>query len=573
MHMKKEVVSFPEEVLEHVLTFVTSHKDRNAVSLVCKWWYRAEALTRECVFVGNCYAICPNAVTHRFKNLKSLILKGKPRFSDFGLVPPNWGGFADPWVSGLVLAYPWFEELRLKRMVISDSCLALLARSFPCFRTLVLTSCEGFSTGGLAPIAANCRYLQVLELQECEVDETGGEWLSSFPDSYTSLVSLNFGCTSSEVDFPSLEKLISRCSSLRSLMLNDAVSFEQVVRLLCKAPQLVDLGTGSFFAREAFCCRRFEKALSYCKRLRSLSGFWGVASVCLPSLFSVCKNLTSLNLSYASSMRSVEMITLVSYCHNLQRLWVLASVGDSGLEAVALSCKGLEELRVFPSTDDEGLLQSSASEEGLVAISAGCQKLQSILYFCGRMTNVGLEFVAKTSPQLTCFRLCILDPNMPDHITKEPLDEGFGAIAKCCTNLTRFSLSGLLTDKAFGYIGMYGKQVEMLSLAFSGGSNLGMQKIMEGCSRLRKLEIRDCPFGDGAILSNLSKYESMRSLWMSSCQVTVQGATKLAKSMPSLNVEVIMHEDNAKSSLVDKLYVYRTVAGKRGDAPPFVHLC
>lgn len=571
--MKKQVVCFPEEVLEHVLTFVTSHKDRNAVALVCKEWYRVEALTRQCAFIGNCYAIHPDAVTHRFKNLKSLTLKGKPRFSDFGLVPPEWGGFADPWISVLALAYPWFEELRLKRMVVSDSCLALLARSFPYFRSLVLTSCEGFTTGGLAPIAANCRYLQVLELQECEVDETGGHWLSSFPDSFTSLVSLNFACTSSEVDFDALEKLITRCSLLRSLKLNDAVSFEQVVRLLCKAPQLLDLGTGSFFAREAFCFRRFEKALSYCKGLRSLSGFWGVASVCLPSLYSVCKNLTSLNLSYASSIRSNEMIKLVSYCPNLQRLWVLASVGDAGLQAVASSCKELKELRVFPSTDSEGLLQSFASEEGLVAISAGCRKLTSILYFCGKMTNVGLEFVAKTSPQLTCFRLCILDPKMPDHVTKQPLDEGFGAIAKCCTNLTRFSLSGLLSDKAFSYIGMYAKQVEMLSLAFAGESNLGMQRIMEGCSKLRKLEIRDCPFGDGAILSNIHKYESMRSLWMSSCQVTVQGAFKLAKSMPSLNVEIIMHEEHAKDPLVDKLYVYRTVAGKRSDAPPFVHLC
>lgn len=252
---------------------------------------------------------------------------------------------------------------------------------------------------------------------------------------------------------------------------------------------------------------------------------------------------------------------------------VLASVGDAGLQAVASSCKELEELRVFPSTDSEGQLQSCVSEEGLVAISTGCPRLTSILYFCGRMTNIGLEFVAKTSPRLTCFRLCILDPKMPDHVTKQPLDEGFGAIAKCCPNLTRFSLSGLLSDKVFGYIGMFAKRVEMLSLAFAGESNLGMQRIMEGCPNLRKLEIRDSPFGDPAVLSNIQKYESMRSLWMSSCQVTADGASKLAKNMPSLNVEIIMHEDDAMDPQVDKLYVYRTVAGKRADAPPFVHLC
>eukprot|EP00250_Pteridium_aquilinum_P012774 c20934_g1_i1 orf=924-2624(-) len=566
--MKRAAACFPEEVLEHVLTFVTSHKDRNAVSLVCKGWLRVEALTRQCVFIGNCYAVRPDAVAQRFKNLKSLTLKGKPRFSDFGLVPPGWGASAEPWISVLTRAYPWFEELRLKRMVISDSCLATLASSFPNFRSLILTSCEGFTTGGLAPIAANCRYLQVLELQECEVEDTGGYWLSSFPDSFTSLVSLNFACTPSQVDFEALEKLIARCSALKSLKLNSAVSFEQMVCLLRKAPQLVDFGTGSFFARDAFCIRNFEKAISHCKGLRSLSGFWDMASICLPSLYSVCKSLTTLNLSYAGSIRSNEMVKLVSNCEKLQRLWVLDYIGDAGLQAVASSCKELGELRVFPSTDSEGHLQSCVSEEGLVAISAGCPKLTSILYFCGRMTNVGLEFVAKTSPQLTCFRLCIIDPTMPDHVTNQPLDEGFGAIAKCCTNLTRFSLSGLLTDKAFGYIGIYAKQMEMLSLAFAGDSDLGMQRIMKGCSKLRKLEIRDSPFGDGAILSNMQKYETMRSLWMSSCKVTAAGASKVARNMPSLNVEIIMHEDEAMD-----LYVYRTVAGKRGDAPPIVHLC
>ncbi|MCO5550680.1 hypothetical protein L7F22_004170 [Adiantum nelumboides] len=153
---------FPEEVLEHVLTFITSHKDRNAVSLVCKSWYHVEALTRQHVFIGNCYSVSPASLAQRFKNLKSLTIKGKPRFADFGLVPAYWGAYADPWVSALVDAYPWFEELRLKRMTVSDDCLSTLARSFPNFRVLVLTTCDGFTTRGLAQVAANCRYFSVI---------------------------------------------------------------------------------------------------------------------------------------------------------------------------------------------------------------------------------------------------------------------------------------------------------------------------------------------------------------------------------------------------------------------------
>ncbi|KAI3907207.1 hypothetical protein MKX01_020565 [Papaver californicum] len=53
--------------------------------------------------------------------------------------------------------YPGIEELRLKRMVISDYILKLLSRSFLDFKSIVLINCEGFTTDGLAAIAANYR--------------------------------------------------------------------------------------------------------------------------------------------------------------------------------------------------------------------------------------------------------------------------------------------------------------------------------------------------------------------------------------------------------------------------------
>lgn len=60
----------------------------------------------------------------------------------------------------------------------------------------------------------------------------------------------------------------------------------------------------------------------------------------------------------------------------------------------------------------------------------------------------------------------------------------------------------------------------------------------------------------------------MRSLWMSACKVTLNGCRLLATGMPRLNVEV-MKEDES-DELADKVYVYRSVAGPRRDAPPFV---
>nr|GEX70647.1 hypothetical protein [Tanacetum cinerariifolium] len=122
------------------------------------------------------------------------------------------------------------------------------------------------------------------------------------------------------------------------------------------------------------------------------------------------------------------------------------------------------------------------------------------------------------------------------------MDEAFGAIVKTCVKLQRLSISGLLTGLAFEYI---------------------------GCPQLKRLEIRDCPFGDLALLSGLSQYESMRSLWMSACNLTMNGCKRLAEEKAMLNIEVIKDEDG-DDSLANKVYVYRTVAGPRKDAPPFV---
>ncbi|KAF6137992.1 hypothetical protein GIB67_041865 [Kingdonia uniflora] len=421
------------------------------------------------------------------------------------------------------------------------------------------------------------RVLRELDLQENEVEDRRGQWLSCFPETCTSLVSLNFACLKGEVSAGALERLVARSPNLKSLRLNQPVPIEALHKVLAQAPQLVDVGVGSFIHEpnsESYL--KVANIVLSCKSVRGLSGFLAVNTVdpvTLQAFYPMCVNLTSLNLSYAPGIPSTELIKLVRQCHKLQRLWILDCIGDKGLEVVATACVELQELRVFPSM---GVENAAVTEKGLVAISVGCPKLHSLLYFCQQMTNAALITIAKNCPHFTRFRLCILDPKKPDSDTLQPLDEGFGAIVQSSKkSLRRLSLSGLLTDQVFLYIGMYAEQLEMLSVAFAGDSDNAMLYVLNGCKHLRKLEIRDSPFGDVALLADVGKYETMRSLWMSSCEVTLGGCKTLAMKRPKLNVEIINEKDQMEdffedSQQVEKMYVYRTLDGPRRDMPDFV---
>ncbi|MBA0623755.1 hypothetical protein Godav_009197 [Gossypium davidsonii] len=562
-----------ENVLENVLHFLTSRRDRNAASLVCKSWYRVEALTRSELFIGNCYAVSPGRATARFTRVKALHLKGKPRFADFNLMPPDWGAHFNPWALAMAKAYPWLEKVHLKRMSVTDDDLATLAELFLGFKELVLVCCDGFGTSGLAIFVSKCRQLKVLDLIESEVSDDETDWISCFPEGESNLESLIFDCVECHINFEALERLVARSPSLKKLKLNRYVSIGQLYRLMVRAPQLTHLGTGSFspsdIAGQGDQEPDYVAAFAACRSLVCLSGFREIIPDYLPAIYPVCSNLTSLNFSYAN-ITAEQLKPIISKCHKLQTFWVLDSICDEGLQAVAATCKDLRELRVFPvdpREDNDG----PVSEVGLQAISEGCRKLQSILYFCQRMTNAAVIAMSKNCPDLVVFRLCIMGRHRPDPVTGEPMDDGFGAIVMNCKKLTRLAVSGLLTDKAFDYIGRHGKLVRTLSVAFAGDSDMALKYVLEGCPQLQKLEIRDSPFGDVALRSGLHHYYNMRFLWMSSCRLTRHGCQEIARAMPRLVVEVIRSADEEEmDDVVGTLYMYRSLEGPRTDAPKFV---
>ncbi|CAL0317845.1 unnamed protein product [Lupinus luteus] len=564
-----------ENVLENVLHFLSSRHDRNAASLVCRSWYRAEAITRSELFIGNCYAVSPNRATTRFTRVRAITVKGKPRFSDFDLMPMNWGAHFSPWAIALSKAYPWLEKIHLKRMSVTDDDLAVVAESIAGFRELVLVCCEGFGTRGLATVAGKCRVLRVLELVDSVVevadDEEEVDWISCFPESQTHMESLVFDCVECPVNFGALERLVARSPSLKKLRLNSYVSISQLHRLMLRAPQLTHLGTGSFSASEAVAIGDQEpdyaSVFAACRSLVCLSGFREILADYLPAIYPVCTNLTSLNLSYAD-INAEQLKSVICHCHKLQTFWALDSICDEGLQAVAATCKDLRELRVFPVNAREES-EGPVSEVGFEAISQGCRKLESILFFCQRMTNAAVVAMSKNCPDLMVFRLCIIGRYRTDPVTHQPMDEGFGAIVMNCKKLTRLAVSGLLTDRAFEYIGRYGKLVRTLSVAFNGDSDMALKYVLEGCSNLQKLEIRDSPFGDEALRSGLHHYYNMRFLWMSSCKLTRQGCQEVARALPRLVLEVINSEENEADD-IEILYMYRSLDGPRDDTPKVV---
>ena len=172
-------------------------------------------------------------------------------------------------------------------------------------------------------IVLKCRFLRELDLQENEVEDHKGQWLSCFPDNCTSLVSLNFACLKGEVSLGALERLVARSPYLKSLKLNRSVPFDALQRIMMRAPQLSDLGIGSFVhdpESEAYI--KLKNTILKRKSITSLSGFLEVAPHCLAAIYPICPNLTSLNLSYAAGIQGSDLIKLIRHCVKLQRLLV-----------------------------------------------------------------------------------------------------------------------------------------------------------------------------------------------------------------------------------------------------------
>ena len=148
-------------------------------------------------------------------------------------------------------------------------------------------------------------------------------WISAFPETFTSLTSLNLTNFSNDVNFGDLERLVAKCERLEKLKLNRGITLDQLRRLLLlRGPCLKELGIGSFVQDvDGKGMYQIASLFESCKSVRALSGLWEVVPQFLPLMFPLCRNLRNLNLS-DSTIASLDFVRLISQCHLLECLWV-----------------------------------------------------------------------------------------------------------------------------------------------------------------------------------------------------------------------------------------------------------
>jgi len=152
-------VQLSDVLLYCVMPYI-HQEDKDAVSRVCKEWYKKDSETRKHVTIAMSYSTTPTRLDQRFPSLQSLKLKGKPRASMYGFLPKNWGGSVTPWVEKMKVKdhFASLNSLHLRRMEVKDDDLKILAD----FRSLTLYSlkldvCTGFTTDGLKLICHSCK--------------------------------------------------------------------------------------------------------------------------------------------------------------------------------------------------------------------------------------------------------------------------------------------------------------------------------------------------------------------------------------------------------------------------------
>ncbi|KAH7425762.1 hypothetical protein KP509_11G069600 [Ceratopteris richardii] len=255
---------------------------------------------------------------------------------------------------------------------------------------------------------------------------------------------------------------------------------------------------------------------------------------------------------------------LLGHCSNLEALEVFNAIGDEGLDVIANHCKKLRWLRV--ERGDREVQQGFVTQRGLISVALNCHQLEYIAVYVTDINNVALKTIAANCPNLTDFRLVLLDED--NEIADFPLDDGVRDLMQRCPGMHHLALylrPGFLTDEGMEVIGMYGRNLRWALLGLLGESDRGIELFAKGCPKLKRLEIRDCVFSEKAITSAVQEMQALNYVWVQGYNSTGTGRDLLPLTRNYWNVELI-DEPEAPAQFV----AYRCLSGKRTDAPPIV---
>ncbi|EHA8589526.1 coronatine-insensitive protein [Cocos nucifera] len=565
--------------LECVMGYVDDPRDREAVSLVCKKWYRIDAITRKHITIAICYSASPDRLRRRFPRLESLKLKGKPRAAMFNLIPEDWGGYAGPWVCEIADAFNCLKAVHFRRMIVQDADIGVLVKARGhMLQVLKLDKCSGFSTDGLLLVARSCRCLRTLFLEESSVTENDGEWLHELAVNNSVLETLNFYMTELRILPQELELLARNCQSLISLKISEC-DVSDLVGFFRTATALEEFGGGSFNDQEGE-INRYER-ISFPPRLCCL-GLIYMGMNEMHIIFPFAASLKKLDLQY-TFLSTEDHCQLIQRCPNLEILEVRNVIGDRGLEVVAQTCKKLRRLRIERGDDEQGPEdeQGRVSQIGLSSLAQGCPELEYLAVYVSDITNAALESVGTFSKNLCDFRLVLLDRE--EMITELPLDNGVRALLRGCTKLRRFAFylrPGGLSDVGLGYIGENSSNIRWMLLGNVGESDLGLLQLARGCPSLQKLELRSCCFSEHALSLAVMQLPSLRYLWVQGYKASPTGKDLMAMARPFRNIEFIpprqdigCHEFEDRRGGVEsqaQILAYYSLAGRRTDCPETV---
>lgn len=359
-----------------------SPKDKNACSLVCKRWHRAEARARD-----------------------RLSLKAHHSL-DAALVP-------------LFTRFEFLSCLSLKcsrkETSIDDDAILLVGLHCKHLTRLKLKSCKAITDLGIGQFAKVCGYLKKFSCASCGFGSNG---LNLLLQNCPNLVDLSVKSLRKLRDNP--EAILPGASKLHRLCLKDIMNAHLFGALIAGSKSIQTL----VLARNPGPWDQFfELITGHLSELVELHvETLNMGDLALKSL-SQCSKLEILHVAKVSDCSDNGYAAIASGCRHLRKLHIddrkTGRVGDGGLLAIGKHCTELQELV---------LIGASVSIKSLAFIASNCARLERMA-LCNSDAVGDQELVCIAEKCLSLTKLCI--KNCPIS------DQGLGAFAYGCPSLSK----------------------------------------------------------------------------------------------------------------------------------------